>query len=189
MSIVSKYHENEPSDEQSILAQQQTSGAAASLISKTPAAQQVTPQFTQSDLALIQPSFRKMDSIYAISGFFYVAKFLEWVGAFDSRAGGAPVSLAAPLSLAQLQQAADSLCAMDLVQVREKYEKAPKEEVAHTQPDQVAERCFEANYALVLLSRVFAFFFLSGRFVVSSLETHSRRAIKTGRVYWESTVQ
>mmetsp|Transcript_43996 Transcript_43996/g.113731 ORF Transcript_43996/g.113731 Transcript_43996/m.113731 type:complete len:451 (-) Transcript_43996:101-1453(-) len=95
---------------------------------------------------------------FAVSGFTYAADFVRWWFELPPNKGlGGAFSKAFPQpTLTEMAAAVDAMCAGDWSTVESA---ANNEETKHpfTGPDNTAFRCFQANYILVLLGKVYGF--------------------------------
>ena len=135
--------------------------------------QENTSYFGKSDLSVIANGDKATASVYTISGFYFLAQFLRWMGALkaEQAAGSASTSSSTAstasttstaskgpdsslLSLSQLGAAASTACGTSSETVHSKYDAEPAP-LKHTSKEQLATRCFDACYAVTLLREVY----------------------------------
>lgn len=93
---------------------------------------------------------------FAVSGFTYAVDFVRWWFALSPDAASGFVTTFPRPTLSELQDAVDKMCAGEWSVVEAH---ASNEETKHefTGPDNTPYRCFQANYILVLLGKVYGF--------------------------------
>ncbi|CAD7973651.1 unnamed protein product [Amoebophrya sp. A25] len=105
--------------------------------------------FGKDDLQTIQQGDGHTDSVYSISAYYFVSQLLR-----SFKLLKAPPSQ--KISIADYNTATEALCAMSLTDVTKEYDKEETHVSGkHTTPEQLSDRCFDACYVVVLLSKLY----------------------------------
>ncbi len=100
-------------------------------------------------------------TVYGISGFHYVTRFMTWLGVLHDNNGNIiPMDKLSttPIRVADLRAAADLVCSTTLDTLQKKFRSHPEEEkhlIDHTAEEQLGERCYDASYIVMLLEQIY----------------------------------